>query len=62
MNNTQQQKITRWLIILGILIVGLIVVSLVIPPQDNSGPEAVAVEEKFGGHPLDGQVEVVGVL
>lgn len=41
MNNTQQQKITRWLFILGLLIVGLIVASLVIPPQDDSNPEAV---------------------
>jgi hypothetical protein len=45
MNNTQQQKITRWLFILGILIVGLIVVSLVISPQDNSNPEAVGVAD-----------------
>ncbi|MEJ2353054.1 MAG: hypothetical protein P8Y03_24970 [Anaerolineales bacterium] len=45
MNNTQQQKITRWLFILGILIVGLIVVSLVIPPQDNSNPDAVSVAD-----------------
>jgi hypothetical protein len=48
MNNTQQQKMTRWLFILGVLIVGLIVVSLVIPPQDNSSPEAVAVEDPTG--------------
>jgi hypothetical protein len=45
MYNTQQQKITRWLFILGLLIVGLIVASLLIPPQDNSSPESVAVED-----------------
>ncbi|HZD55106.1 MAG TPA: hypothetical protein VE136_00160 [Anaerolineales bacterium] len=41
MNNTQQQKITRWLFVLGLLIVGLIVVSLAIPSQGNPNPEAL---------------------
>lgn len=48
MNNTQQQKITRWLFVLGLLIVALIVVSLTIPSQDNSNPVALVTGDPTG--------------
>jgi hypothetical protein len=44
MNEGQQQRITRWLLLLGLLIVVLIVVSLLIPTPDGPNPGAAIAE------------------
>jgi len=65
MNDPQQQRITRWLLILGLLLVGLILAGLLWPSPDDANPEQAIAGTANGTltptqSPLPTQASLIG--